>query len=80
MSLEQELTGSGPADPYKVKEFWTETVRQAADRGKLEKIPTRRARTRREFDQARAQNAVIFRKSFGFQSPEFRDNFDRIEW
>lgn len=74
MSLEQELTGSGQADPYAVKHYWTEVVRSAYDRGKLEKIPTRMASTTRERDQARAQNAAITTKSFG----GWGNNYDRI--
>jgi len=69
-------TGSGPADPLKVREFWTDTVVQAERLGKLEKIPTRKATNTRERDQARAQNAVIFRRSFG----GWGDNYDRITW
>ncbi len=69
-------SGSGPADPLKVKEFWADTVVQAERKGKLEKIPTRMARTTRERDQARAQNAVIFRHSFAGAG----DNYDRIAW
>lgn len=74
--LEQELTGSGPADPLKVREFWVETVRGAADRGRLEKIPTRRARTKREESQAKTQNHWISRRSYAGAG----DNYTRIDW
>lgn len=67
---------SGQADPLKVRDFWRDIVVPAERVGKLEKIPTRRARTTRERDQARAQNAVIFRHSFG----GFGENYDRIDW
>lgn len=64
------------ADPYKAREYWTQIVRGAADRGKLEKIPTRIAKTPREKEQARMQNQCITRKSFG----GFHENYDRIQW
>lgn len=68
--------GSGRADPHKVKEFWTEVVRSAADRGKLDKIPARKPRNLREKSQAKAQNHAITRKSFG----GFGANYERIQW
>lgn len=71
-----ETLGSGPADSLKVREFWTDTVVQAERRGKLEKIPTKIARTTRERDQARAQNHVIFRRSFG----GWGENYSQIDW
>ena len=67
--------GSGPADPLKVKDFWLEVVRPAADRGKLDKLPTIKARTTRERDVARTQNYHLTRKSFGM--PEA---YERIKW
>jgi hypothetical protein len=76
MRLDNPQVGSGPADPLKVKEFWADTVVQAERLGKLEKVPTRLATTTRERDQARAQNTVIFRHSFG----GWGDNYDNIQW
>lgn len=64
------------ADPYKCKELWTQIVRGAADRGKLEKIPTRLAKTAQEREQARIQNQCITRKSYG----GFHENYDGIDW
>lgn len=74
--IEKELTGSGPADPLKVKEFWLDTVRPAADLGKLEKVPTKKATTKRERQIADTQNYWLSRKSFGGFGP----NYDRIQW
>lgn len=76
MPAEQPEFGSGPADPQKMREAWLEFVRPAADRGKLEKIPTIRARTPRERDIARTQNQWLSRKSFG----GFHTNYERINW
>lgn len=64
------------ADPYKARELWTQIVRGAADRGKLEKIPTKIAKTAREREQARLQNYYLSRKSYG----AFGENYDRIDW
>ncbi len=65
-----------PADPLKVKEFWLDVVRPAADAGKLDKIPARRPRNLRERSQAKTQNYHLTRKSFG----GFGENYDRIQW
>lgn len=69
-------TGSGQADPQAMRDAWASFVVPAARAGKLEKIPTRRARTPREHDQARAQNAIINRQTFG----GFGDRYDCIQW
>ncbi len=74
--LSTDPTHGKQADPYQVKEYWTKTVREAADKGKLEKIPTKLAKTKRERAQAQAQNQQITRKSFG----GFGENYDLIEW
>jgi bisphosphoglycerate-dependent phosphoglycerate mutase len=67
---------NGQADPYQAREYWTEVVRTASDRGKLETIPTRRATNKREYAQAKAQNHQITKKSYG----GFHDNYERIQW
>lgn len=64
------------SDPDQTREYWTEVVRSAADRGKLEKIPTRLAETSRDRDTARKQNRCITTKSFG----GFHPNYERIVW
>lgn len=64
------------ADRDKAREYWVEVVRQASDRGKLEKIPTRIAKTKRECAQRDAQNYWLSRKSVGHSHP----NFDLIDW
>lgn len=69
-------TGSGMADPQKMREAWLEFVRPAADRGKLEKIPTRKALTQKDRDTARTQNYWLSKKSFAGWGP----NYDRIRW
>ena len=63
-------------DPYNHKQFWTEYVRPIADLGKLEKIPTVKAKTKAEKELARQQNKAITTKSFGFNHP----NFEKINW
>ena len=68
-------TGSGPADPLKVRDFWLEVVRPAADRGKLEKMPTVKGVSKRGRDIARTQNYHLTRKSIGM--PE---GYERIRW
>lgn len=68
--------GSGPADPAKVQEFWTDVVVPAARLGKLEKMPTVIAKTAKERDTARKQNYVVTRRSFG----GFHDNYNHIKW
>lgn len=68
--------GSGPADPLKMRDAWVEFVRPAADRGKLDKVPTRKARTPRDRDIARNQAYHLSRKSFGV----FHPNYDLIDW
>jgi hypothetical protein len=65
-----------PADPLKVRDFWLEVVRPAADSGKLEKIPTVKARTPRQAAIARTQNYWLTRRTIG----GFGDNYDRIQW
>lgn len=69
-------TPTGAADPLKVREFWVETVRSAADRGKLDKVPTVKARTPRERAQAKSQNYWLTRKSYG----GYGSNYDLIDW
>jgi hypothetical protein len=64
------------ADPHKAREYWTEVVRSASDRGRLEKVPTRLAKTKRERATAQSQNYWLSKKSFGV----FGDNYDRIDW
>ena len=64
-----------PADPDAARDAWLSMVKPAADLGKLEKIPTRKARTRREKEQARKQNYWLTRSTFGM--PE---GYERIKW
>lgn len=64
------------ADPHKQREYWVEVVRSAQDRGKLEKVPTTIAKTKREKRTAQAQNYWLSKKSFG----GFHENYDRIDW
>lgn len=64
------------SDPDQTREYWTEVVRSAADRGKLEKIPTRLAETKKDRDTARKQSRCITTKSFG----GFHPNYERIVW
>lgn len=64
------------ADRDQAREYWVEVVRSAADRGKLEKIPTRKAQTKRECAQRDAQNYWLSKKSFGFS----HSNYDLIRW
>ncbi len=72
-----QIVERGMADPGQAREYWTELVRGAADRCKLETIPTRLAKTPGERDLAKKQNACISRKSFGVSGHQ---NFDRIDW
>jgi hypothetical protein len=69
-------TGSRMADPYAVREAWLSFVKPAMERGKLEKLPTYRARTPREREQARIQSYYLSRKTFG----GFGEHYDRIQW
>lgn len=69
-------TPNGAADPLKVRDFWLDVVRPAADLGKLEKIPTIKARTPKERAQAKTQNYYLTRKTFG----GYGDNYDLIDW
>jgi len=64
------------ADKDAVREYWVEIVRSASDRGKLEKIPTTIARTKRECAQRDSQNYWLSKRSIGFSHP----NYDRIIW
>lgn len=64
------------SDSQQTREYWTEIVRSASDRGKLEKIPTTIARTPKERDTARKQNYWLSKKSFG----GFHANYERIQW
>jgi hypothetical protein len=66
----------GMADAYAVREAWLSFVKPAMEQGKLDKIPTVRARTPREREQARVQQYYLSRKVFG----GFGDNYDRITW
>ena len=67
---------SGFADYHQQREFWIETVRSAQDRGKLEKVPTKKAETLREKRTAQVQNYWLSKKSFG----SFHANYDLIDW
>lgn len=73
--LEQELTGKA-ADPAAVKEFWLQTVRPAADAGRLDKIRPIPATTKRLKDVARTQNHWLTRKTFAGAG----DRYDAIDW
>lgn len=64
------------ADPVAARDAWLSFVKPAAERGKLEKIPTRKARTPREREQAKVQNHYLTQKTFG----SFGDNYDLIDW
>jgi len=64
------------ADRDRAREYWVEIVRSAADRGKLEKIPTRIATTKRECAQRDAQNHWLSKKSVG----GFHHNYELIDW
>ena len=74
--LDSPVTGPGPADPMKVKDFWLDVVRPAADLGKLEKIPTVKGTSTRGRDIARKQNHALTRKVIG----GFGSNYDLIDW
>lgn len=63
-------------DPYKARQYWTEVVRSAADRGKLEKVPTIKGISKWGREVARRQNGWLTTKSFG----DFGDNYDLIDW
>ena len=76
VSTDSPELGSGPADPLKMRDAWVEFVRPAADRGKLDKVPTQRARTPRERAIAQNQAYWLSKKSFG----AFHDNYDLIDW
>ena len=76
MHEDSPATGSGPADPLKVKEFWLDTVVPAERAGRLDKIPAQKPRNLRERAQAWAQNHALTRHSFG----GFGDNYDMIKW
>ncbi len=67
--------GTGPADPGAVREFWLQTVRPAADRGRLETVPTVKGTSKRGRDVARTQNYHLTRRTFGMP-----DGYDRIKW
>jgi len=64
-----------PADQGAVKDFWLECVKGANSRGHLDRIPTRKAVTRREQEQARVQNYALTRSVFGMP-----DGYERIKW
>lgn len=68
--------GTGPADPYKEREAWLSFVRPAADRGKLEKLRTHRARNKQEKQVAKTQQYYLSRKSYG----AFHENYSLIDW
>lgn len=78
--MHDDLTSGTPADPLKVREFWLDVVRPAYDVGKLEKIPTIKARTPRERAQAATQNHWLTRKSFGCATGAYADGYSRIQW
>jgi hypothetical protein len=64
------------ADYHQQREFWVETVRSAQDRGKLEKVPTSFATTKREKRTAQAQNYWLSKRSIG----GFHANYELIDW
>ena len=51
-------------DPYQAKQYWTELVRSAADRGALDRVPTRAAITKKDHRQAREQSIAISRRNY----------------
>lgn len=63
-------------DPYQARQYWTEVVRSAADKGKLEKVPTIKASSKWGHEVARRQNSWLTSKSFG----DFGPNYDLIDW
>lgn len=63
-------------DPYQARQYWTEVVRSAADKGKLETVPTMKATSKWGREVARRQNSWLTPKSFGV----FGENYDRIDW
>jgi hypothetical protein len=64
------------ADKDASREYWLEQVRPVAERGKLDKIPTRLAVTKREKQQAKTQNYWLTKRTFG----GFHPNYDNIKW
>ena len=72
---------AGPADPGAVQEFWTQIARSAADRGKLDTLPTVKGTSPRGRDIAKRQNAALTRRVFsGASSPAYQAGYDRIKW
>ena len=69
-------TGSGPADPQKVKEFWLDTVVPAERAGKLDKIPAGKAVSKQGKKIAQTQNYYLTRRSFG----GFSERYNMIRW
>jgi hypothetical protein len=74
--MNDDLAGK-MADPLKVRDFWLDVVRPAADIGKLDKIKPRKATNLRERSQAKTQNYYLSRKSFG---GNYGENYNRIDW
>lgn len=66
------------ADPGAVQDFWTQVVRSADERGRLEKIPTVKGVSPRGRDIARKQNGVLTRRSFAGVSDAYRAGYERI--
>lgn len=64
---------SQPANQEAVKELWLECAKGAQSRGNLEKLPTRKARTPREVETARKQNAALSRKVFMMPNTDWHD-------
>lgn len=81
LPLPNDIDTSGPAHPDAVRDFWLEVVRPAAERGKLDKIPTVKGVSPRGRDVAKTQNHWLTRRAFsGTGSAAYRAGYDRIRW
>jgi hypothetical protein len=73
--VDMPTTGSGPADPDAVRDFWLSCAKPANEHGALEKLPTVKGVSPRGRDIARKQNHWLTRKVFGMP-----DGYERINW
>jgi hypothetical protein len=62
------------------REGWLDIVKPVDMLGRLDHIPARKPRSKKEKEMARVQNYWLSRRSIGGSNDAYRTGYDRIKW
>jgi hypothetical protein len=74
------MSNSPFPDKDLAREGWLDIVKPVDMVGRLDHIPARKPRTKKDKETARLQNYWLTRRSIGGSSEQYRTNYDRIKW